>query len=232
MKAFRRVESVQAPDGSLLELFTHDGAYLLRVNGAELMSTRRHQSEDALATLTCAKVATRAGACVLIGGLGLGFTLKATLDALGADARVVVSELVPAVTEWNRNPAYNLAHEALADPRVEVVHGDVAALLADNPARFDAIMLDVDNGERALFENRNARLFQSKGIRLAMHALKADGWLGYWAAEEELGFVGQLQEAGLVATVTTVRAHATAGPWHPVYLATRRAIERVDQLRR
>lgn len=222
MKPFRKVESASAPDGSLLELYEHDGAYLLRVNGAELMSTRRHQSEDALATLTCAPIAARANACVLIGGLGLGFTLTAALATLGADAHVVVSELVPAVTEWNRNPAYGLAREALDDPRVEIVHGDVATLLAQRAARFDAIMLDVDNGEKALFANQNARLYQAKGVRLAMHALKPDGWLGYWAAEEEPGFEGQLQEAGLVASVTKVRAHDTAGPWHPVYLATRR----------
>jgi spermidine synthase len=222
MKPFRKRESATAPDGSVLELFEHDGAFLLRVNGAELMSTRRHQSEDALATLTCAPIADRPGACVLIGGLGLGFTLKSALNTLGADAHVVVSELVPAVTAWNRNPAYGLAHDALDDPRVELVHGDVSTLLADSPARFDAIMLDVDNGERALFANQNARLYQAKGIRLAMHALKPDGWLGYWAAEDEPGFEGQLQEAGLVPAVTKVRAHATAGPWHPVYVATRR----------
>lgn len=222
MKPFRKLESATAPDGSVLELFEHDGAYLLRVNGAELMSSRRHQSEDALATLTCATLRERSGVQVLIGGLGLGFTLKAALAVLPADARVVVSELVPAVTEWNRNPAYALAAEALHDPRVEVRHGDVAQLLAERPGAFDAILLDVDNGAIALFENANARLYQARGIRLALHALKPDGWLGYWSAEDDPGFAGQLQEAGLVVTVTRVRAHDTAGPWHPLFIATRR----------
>jgi len=129
MKPFRRLGEATAPDGTILALFEHDGAYVIRVNGIELMSTRRHNSEDALAELVCAPLADKRNARVLVGGLGLGFTLKTALRLLAPDATVMVAEIVQAVIDWNRNVDYPLAHEALADARVEMRHDDVARVL-------------------------------------------------------------------------------------------------------
>jgi Spermidine synthase len=139
------------------------------------MSTRRHNSEEALADLVCAPLCHRAGARVLIGGLGLGFTLKAALRALAPDAQVVVAEIVGAVIDWNRNPEYALAGAALDDPRVVLHRGDVADALRANPVGFDAIMLDVDNGAEPLIIPANQQLYRHQGIRLAVSALRPGG---------------------------------------------------------
>ena len=158
MKPFKRLGEATAPDGTILALFEHDGAYVIRVNGIELMSTRRHNSEDALAELVCTPLQDKRDARVLVGGLGLGFTLKTALRLLASDAHVMVAEIVQAVIDWNRNVDYPLAHEALSDPRVEVRHDDVARVLRQNPGAFDAIMLDVDNGAESFTTSGNAPL--------------------------------------------------------------------------
>ena len=149
VKRVERLGEAVAPDGSVLTLYRHDRDYVIRVDGQELMSTRRHHSEDVLAELVCAPLRERAGARVLIGGLGLGFTLRAALGSLAPDARVVVAEIVEEVIRWNRNPDYALAADALRDPRVELRHDDVANVLQAGAGGFDAIMLDVDNGAAA-----------------------------------------------------------------------------------
>ena len=220
LKPFRRLAEATAPDGTVLTLFEHDGAYAIRVNGVELMSTRRHHSEDALAEIVCAPLRTQRNAQVLIGGLGLGFTLKAALPMLAADARVVVVELVGAVIDWNRNPAFPLAHEALDDPRVELVHDDVAHVLRARRGRFDAIMLDVDNGAEAFTTKGNAGLYRSAGIGLAMSALRPGGRLAYWSATDDPAFAEALRSLGLTVTATQVRAHAKGGPRHTILVAT------------
>ena len=222
MKPFRKLDSATAPDGTLLTLFEHDGAYVIRVNGIELMSTRRHHSEDALAALVCAPLSTQSGVRVLIGGLGLGFTLKAALRLLPSDARVVVAELVGAVVEWNRNPAYGFAHDALIDPRVELVQGDVTDVLRQNAASFDAIMMDVDNGADAFTTASNAWLYQQPGVWLAIAALRARGRLAYWSADDDRHFATMLRHAGLDVTTNRVRAHTTTGPTHTLLVAQRR----------
>jgi spermidine synthase len=220
MKPFRRLGEAMTPDGTVLALFEHDGAYVIRVNGVELMSTRRHHSEDALAELACGPLSERSDARVLIGGLGLGFTLKAALRLLASDALVVVAEIVGTVIEWNRNPDYPLAGDALRDPRVEVLHMDVVHVLQQHPGAFDAIMLDVDNGADPLTTSGNAQLYGSVGIHLAVAALRPGGRLVYWSAVDDRSFEKSLRHAGLVVTASHVRAHATSGPKHTLYVAT------------
>lgn len=223
MKRVERLGEATAPDGSVLTLYRHDGAYSIRVDGEELMSTRRHHSEDVLAELVCAPLREQMGARVLIGGLGLGFTLRAALRSLAADARVVVAEIVEGVIRWNRDPALGLASDALADPRVDLRHDDVANVLAVNPGAFDAVMLDVDNGAAALTTRGNAGLYRAEGIRRAMAALRPGGRLAYWSAGEDPAFETALRRAGLSVEVTRARAHPSLKSWHTIFVARRAA---------
>jgi len=220
VKRVERLGEAVAPDGSVLVLYRHDGDYAIRVDGHELMSTRRHHSEDVLAELVCAPLADREGARVLIGGLGLGFTLRAALGSLGPDARVVVAEIVEEVIRWNQNPEFALAADALADPRVELHHGDVADVLRENAGGFDAIMLDVDNGAAALTTRGNAALYRAEGIRRAAAALRPGGRLAYWSAGGDPAFEKALRQAKLAVEVTRVRAHPTLKSWHTIFVAT------------
>ncbi|HYW07515.1 MAG TPA: hypothetical protein VE913_11190 [Longimicrobium sp.] len=220
MKRVERLGEAVAPDGTVLTLTRHDREYSIRVAGVELMSTRRHQSEDRLAELVCAGLGE--GARVVIGGLGLGFTLRSALRALPADARVVVAEIVGKVIEWNRNPDFPLAADALADPRVELVHDDVANVLREGRGAFDGIMLDVDNGADPLTVVANARLYRRAGIDMAVAALRPGGRLAYWSAYDDPRFATTLRKAGLTVEVIRVRAHDTTGPWHTIFVGTRR----------
>ncbi len=219
MKKLERLDEATTPDGTILTLFRHDGAYSIRVDGVELMSTRRHHSEEKLAELVCAPLRERRGARVLIGGLGFGFTLKAALRSLAPDARVVVAELVAGVIAWNRNPDYALAADALADERVDLRQDDVAHVLKESRGQFDAIMLDVDNGAEAMTHEGNAQLYRYTGIAMATAALRAGGRLAYWSAKGDPAFEESLRDAGLTVEVRTVRAHATSGAWHTLLLA-------------
>ncbi len=219
MKPTERLGAATAPDGTVLTLYRHDGAYSIRVAGVELMSTRRRGSEERLAALACAPLPREAPARVLVGGLGLGFTLRAALGALGPDARVVVAELVEGVIAWNRDPALGLAVDALGDPRVALRHADVADVLREAPGAFDAVLLDVDNGPAALTTAGNARLYRDDGIRLAAAALRPGGRLAYWSADPEPAFEAALRRAGLAVDVERARAHGTAGPRHVLYVA-------------
>ena len=223
MKKFERLGEATAPDGTVLTLFRHDGAYVIRVGDIELMSTRRHLSEDRLAELACLPLRDRPDARVLIGGLGLGFTLKAALAILAADARVVVAEIVAGVIAWNANPDYALAADALRDARVELVHGDVAEVLRAHPGGFDAIMLDVDNGADALTTTGNARLYADTGIRTAIAALRPGGTIAYWSADRDRAFERALRRAGLSVESVDVHAHGTSGPRHTIVVAQSRS---------
>jgi spermidine synthase len=223
MKPVERLGEALTPDGTRLELLRHDGAYLIRADGVELMSTRRHLSEDRLAEIACAPLAGVADARVLIGGLGLGFTLRSALRHLGPGAEVVVAELVADVIAWNANPDHALSAEAMRDPRVRVVHDDVFRVLAANPGRYDAIMLDTDNGPEAMIMSENARLYAMHGIGLTMAALRAPGVIAYWSVGDDPRFVHALERAKLRVETLRVRAHDTAGPMHTLYLARPRA---------
>src|SRR5919112_1616141 len=195
MKRPKRLAEATAPDGTQLTLIRHDGAYLLRANGAELMSTRRSHSEVELADVACLPIATRDHAHVLIGGLGLGFTLRAALRVLRPDARVTVAEIVQAVIDWNSNPEWGLSGDVLGDPRVTVRHADVLEVLRTSVAMFDAIMLDVDNGAEAMVTAKNSALYRETGIRAAIAALRPGGVLAYWSAVADPPFVKALKGA-------------------------------------
>jgi spermidine synthase len=220
MKPLERLGEAKTPDGTVLQLYRHDGAYLIRADGVELMSTRRHLSEDKLAEVACAPLATKPKARVLIGGLGLGFTLREALRHLGPDAEVVVAELVAEVIEWNANPAYALSAEAMADPRVRIVHEDVSKVLRNNVGGFHAIMLDTDNGPEGMIMKENSRLYATRGIAATMAALKPEGTIAYWSVGDDPGFVRALENAGLEVKAMKVRAHATSGPFHTLYIAS------------
>ncbi|MCC6433339.1 MAG: spermidine synthase [Gemmatimonadaceae bacterium] len=222
MKPLERLGEARTPDGTVIALYRHDGAYLIRADGVELMSTRRHLSEDRLAEVACEPIRELPGARVLIGGLGLGFTLRAALRMLGADAEVVVAELVAEVIEWNANPAYALSAEAMADPRVRVVHDDVINVLRANPGGFHAIMLDTDNGPDGMLMTENARLYAARGVAATVAALRPGGSIVYWSVGDDPRFVGMMQDARLVVQTMRVRAHETSGPMHTLYLATPR----------
>lgn len=221
MKRFERLAEATAPDGTSLVLFRHDGDYLIHVNGVELMSTRRHESEDLLAALVCAPLASAPAPHVLIGGLGLGFTLRAALRHLPAGARVVVAELVESVIRWNTDPAFALSVDALGDPRVQLVHDDVAALLTAPDDGYDAIMLDVDNGAEALTTSGNAALYDDAGIRAAVAALRPGGRVAYWSATLDPTFARAMRRAGLEVQEVPTRAHGGKGAHHAIYVGTR-----------
>lgn len=219
MKPLERLGEARTPDGTLLQLFRHDDAYLIRADGVELMSTRRHHSEDKLAEVACAPLATKRGVRVLIGGLGLGFTMREALRQLGPDAEVVVAELVAEVIEWNANPDYALSAEAMRDPRVRIVHDDVSKVLRKNVGGFDAIMLDTDNGPEGMIMKENSRLYATRGIAATMAALKPGGTIVYWSVGDDPDFKHALEGAGLEVQAMKVRAHVTSGPFHTLYIA-------------
>lgn len=219
MKPTVRLGDARTPDGTLIELLRHDGAYLIRADGVELMSTRRHLSEDRLAELACVPIRERQRARVLIGGLGLGFTLREAMRHLAADAEIVVAELLEAVIAWNADPAFELSAAAMRDPRVRVVRDDVSNVLHAEIGGFDAIMLDTDNGPEAMIMSENARLYAAAGIATTMAALRPGGVIAYWSVGDDPDFAAALERAGLSIARHRVRAHATVGPMHTLYVA-------------
>lgn len=223
MKPTETLATTTAPDGSVLTLYRHDGAYMMVVDGVELMSTRRVHSEAQLAELACRPVAQSAAAAVLIGGLGFGFTLRAALAILPPEATVLVAELLADVITWNRRADWALAGASLDDPRVTVRRADVGDVLRESAGQFDAIMLDVDNGAESLTTGSNRRLYGEKGIRTAVAALRPGGRIAYWSVDTEPAFVRALKREGLGVVVHKVRSHATSGGFNTVIVATRTA---------
>ena len=219
MKRHERLEEARTPNGTLIALYRHDGAYLIRADGVELMSTRRHLSEDRLAEVACAPIRDVTRARVLIGELGLGFTLRTALRQLRDDAEVVVAELLAEVIAWNADPRYGLSDEAMRDPRVRVVHDDVINVLRANPGAFDAIMLDTDNGPDGMLMSENAPLYATGGIALTVSALRAGGSIVYWSVSDDPAFARALRAARLSVETLRVRAHDTLGPMHTLYVA-------------
>jgi spermidine synthase len=193
--------------------------YIILANGKPLMSSRMHGSEEALATLACRRARTMEQPCVLVGGLGMGFTLRATLDCLPPSASVVVAELVPAVVEWNRGRLATLAGQPLKDRRVRVFVGDVAVRLSSGAGQFDAILLDVDNGPAAFTSSDNSRLYDDRGLAAARAALKIGGVLAVWSAREDRKFEQRLRYGGFMVQVERVRARLKkGGPRHTIFL--------------
>lgn len=219
MKPWELLGRTQAPDGSEMTLMRRDTELVILANGKPLMSSRMHGSEEALAVSACRHARRVEDPCVLIGGLGMGFTLRATLDLLPSSASVVVAELVPEVVEWNRGPLGPLAGHPLKDRRVRVEVGDVAATLRDGIGRFDAVLLDVDNGPAAFTASDNAGLYDDRGLAAARAALKAGGVLAVWSAWEDRKFEQRLRYAGFTVEVEHVRARLKkGGPRHTIFL--------------
>ena len=208
-----------------MRLTAQGDEYVILVNGATLMSSRMHGSEEALATAACRGVPTSERPRVLVGGLGMGFTLRATLDLLSPDAIVTVAELVPAVVEWNRGPLASLAGHPLHDRRVRLKVGeDVGFMLRANPGRFDAILLDVDNGPAAFTAPVNHGLYDNAGVAAAYAALRVGGALAVWSAWDDRKFEQRLSFHGFVTQVDRVRARLKkGGGWHTIFLGVKQA---------
>ena len=211
-------DQATTPDGTPLTLHEHDGAFTIRVGGVELMSSRQHHSEERLAELACAGLRDRPGARVLVGGLGMGFTLRAALAHLDPRAAVMVVELMPAVVVWNRTAAYGLGADALADPRVELVEGDVADVIRGGRGHFDAVILDVDNGASGLSLGSNERLYGTQGLATAKAALRPGGCLAVWSSAADPAFVERMRQAGFAVTVEKARVHAGGGGWTTLFI--------------
>jgi len=207
------------PGGEEMALMRQSGEYVILAGGRPLMSSRMHGSEEALADVACREARGQAAPCVLVGGLGMGFTLRATLDVLPSAATVVVAELVPGVVEWNRGPLGALAGDPLADPRTRVEVGDVADLLRSSRRRFDAVLLDVDNGPDAFTTSGNTWLYGDKGLAAIRAALVENGTLAVWSAREDRRFEQRLRYAGFAVEVVRVRARLKkGGPRHVIFL--------------
>jgi spermidine synthase len=206
-------------DGTVLKLMRRSDEYIILANGKSLMSSRMHGSEEALATFACRRAVTLEQPRVLIGGLGMGFTLRATLDLLPPDATVVVAEIVPAVVEWNRGALGPLAAHPLADSRVRVEVDDVAVTLASQRGQFDAVLLDVDNGPSAFSGSNNDGLYDDRGIAAAYAALKMGGLLAVWSAREDKKFEQRLRHGRFDVEVEHVRGRLKkGGPRHTIFL--------------
>ncbi len=206
-------------DGTDMKLVRRDTEYIILANGRSLMSSRMHGSEEALAAFGCRWARTLARPCVLVGGLGMGFTLRAALDLLPPDAIVVVAELLPAVVEWNRGPLGPLAGHPLKDKRVRVEIGDVRVTLRSGAGKFDAVLLDVDNGPAAFAASDNAGLYDDRGLAAARAALKMGGVLAVWSAREDRKFEQRLRYVGFAVQAKRVRGRLKkGGPRHTIFL--------------
>jgi spermidine synthase len=210
------------PGGPPLRLERHDGAFIIMLDRNELMSSRMSGSEVALATMTCDRLTSRSDARLLIGGYGMGFTLRAALAELGPAARIVVAELVPGIIEWARGPMAELADGCLDDPRVDLRIGDVGdAIRAGRGGGYDAILLDVDNGPDGLTREANDGLYSKRGVQDAKAALRPGGVLAVWSAAPDPVFTRRLQQAGFAVDEVKVRARENGkGPMHTIWFAT------------
>jgi len=206
-------------DGAL-GLYERGGDLLIKiVGGQDLMNTRTHGSEDALGETVCAEFAELESPRILIGGLGMGFTLASALRQLGPGAEVIVGELVPAVVEWNRGLLGEYAGYPLRDERVSVCEGDVSVILRAELSAFDAIILDVDNGPQGLTLEANHWLYSKAGLAASYRALRSGGVLAVWSAGPDRAFSKLLHKTGFEVTEVRVRAHRGKGPRHVIWMA-------------
>jgi spermidine synthase len=214
------LEEARTADGTVLTLARHGTDWEVRFDGSVLMSSRAHGSEDELARLAFAKV--REVRTVLLGGLGLGFSLRATLDLLGPRGKVVVAEQSSSVVDWNRVHVGGLAGRPLEDPRVTVRLGDVGECIRDARAAYDLILLDVDNGPDALIHKANARLYDATGVVACHVALRQGGALGVWAGGPDDGYVRRLRRSGFdAAAVRVAPRRGEGGRKHVVFVAVK-----------
>jgi spermidine synthase len=218
------IGTAQVPGGTELTLYKRGGDFMIVMGHNELMSSRMSGSEEALANVTRERLGTRQNAHWLIGGYGMGFTLRAALAGLDGKAQITVAELVPEIIAWARGPMADLAAGCLDDPRVNLVHSDVADVIAKGHNTYDAILLDVDNGPDGLVRQGNDRLYTDKGLRAAIHALRPGGVLAIWSAGPDESFSRRLARSGLEVDEVVVRARSNGkGPRHIIWFATKTA---------
>jgi spermidine synthase len=223
MNGHELIGTARVPDGVELRLLRRHDEFTIALNDTELMSTRVNASEEALATMTCARLAPRPAPELLIGGYGMGFTLRAALAVLDVDANVTVAELVPEIIEWARGPMRELTADCLDDPRVTLINDDVAMLIDAARGGYDAILLDVDNGPDGLTRRLNDYLYSGRGLQAAMVALKANGILAVWSAEPDPAFAARLEVAGFDVAEVSVRDGPSAeGDSHVLWFAQKR----------
>jgi spermidine synthase len=212
--------TAQVPGGEELRLYRHDRDFMIVLGRNELMSTRMRGSEEALAVLTLERLVGNPAPHLLIGGYGMGFTLRAALAALGPKGRVTVAELVPEILQWARGPMAELTGESLNDPRVTVIQGDVADAIAAGAERYDAILLDVDNGPDGLVRDENDRIYSRPGLLAARRALRPGGVLAVWSAAPDKAFTRRLYAAKFAVEEVEVRARGNGkGPKHVIWFA-------------
>jgi spermidine synthase len=231
MRPWTQLDAAPIPGGGTLKLMRRgEDEFSITLGHNELMNSRLKGSEEALATLAIERIGQRPKPRFLIGGLGMGFTLRAALAALPKDAEVVVAELIPSVIAWARGPLAPIFAGCLDDPRVSVREADVVTAIREGNGRYDAILLDVDNGPDGLMVEANDRLYDHAGLAYAKAALKSDGVLAIWSAGPDRSFTQRLRQAGFAVEEKTVRARAGAGgAKHMIWLAGARDGSTVPQ---
>ncbi len=208
-----------------LRLIQRGNEFSIMLGGNELMNSRLSGSEEALATLACARILPRPNARILIGGLGMGFTLRAALSVLDDEAEVVVAELVPAVVAWAKGPMAEHHGDSLSDPRTHIVTDDVAKLIRGGSDGYDAILLDVDNGPDGLTKNANDHLYSADGLARARAALRPHGVLAIWSAAPDKSFAARFRSSGFDVDEVSVRANkGKSGAHHVIWLGIKQAI--------
>ncbi len=211
MKPNLKLAETTTPDGARMVLYEHDGAYCIRLNGQDLMHSSVTASELRLGELAAETLSEQPDSLALLGGLGLGFTLKSLLAKGGAGVRVQVAELIPEIIEWNRSFLGHLNGALLDDPRVEVLLRDVWTLIEDaEPARYDALVLDIDNGPTAMVQKQNARLYSSKGLQQVSRVLKPRGRAVFWSARPEPAFAERLVRVGFKVKLVPAPRYTSA----------------------
>jgi spermidine synthase len=214
--------TAQVPGGAELKLFRRGADFMIVLDRNELMNSRMSGSEEALATLACDRLEGRPAPHLLIGGYGMGFTLRAALARLGRAARLTVAEIAPEIVTWARGPMAALTAGCLDDPRVRVEYADVAYLIARGRASYDAILLDVDNGPDGLTRDGNDRLYSRDGLAVAKAALTPGGVLAIWSAAPDPAFARRLSRAGFRTEELAVKARSNGkGPRHVIWLAVK-----------
>jgi len=215
-----QLDSASIPGGGELRLKQRGAEFSIMLGANELMNSRLSGSEEALARLACQKISDHPAPQILIGGLGMGFTLRAALAELPADAGVTVAELVPAVIAWARGPMAPIFGGSLDDPRVAIHEGDVGCLIRSGTARYDAILLDVDNGPEGLTASANDALYDPAGLSAAWRALRPGGVLAVWSQGPDESFTRRLRKAGFAVEEVKVRANkGRSGARHVIWIA-------------
>jgi len=217
------LDTAQVPGGEELKLYRHDRDHMIVLGHNELMSTRKWGSEEALATMAFERIRGARRPSFLIGGYGMGFTLRAALKVLPADADVTVVELVPQIVEWARGPMAELTAGCLDDPRVTLILADVATFIAGAQGDYDAILLDVDNGPDGLVRADNDQLYTTSGLRAAKRALTPDGVVAIWSAGPDPAFTRRLEKCDFAVEEVKVAARSNGkGPKHVIWFARKR----------